>query len=474
MKQRCKRPILTLLILGMLWSVLLCVSAHAVTPPSTTPWYDESEAYTGEYAYSIAVVGDTQTLAFQGAKETPNAYTESLPKLYQWIADNAEAKKMQYVIGLGDITEKGEDWGHKNNDTEAETAVGDREWAYAKEAISKMNGVIPYTLVRGSGHDGYTRFNEWFADYTPYTENIAGYYTEGEVGSVYHTFEVCNTKYLILCLDFGAQDPVLEWANEVVASHADHKVIVTTHGYLKADGSLLATGDDYCPSQSYYDKNNNDGDDIWEKFVKKHENITMVISGHMTCDDVVIDQVVGEKGNSVTHILIDPQGIDKDVSGGYGMVAMMYFSEDGEDVAIEYYSTLKNKYRQLKTVDLTHVHEYESVVVEPTCTDYGETVRKCVGCGKTLGRSDFKRPLGHEYDDAKDTECNRCGAKRVAGEGLNDPIVTPPNKNDSSAVTVPEGFPGWGIALIAVGGFAVVGGAIALIVFFMTRTKKTK
>ncbi len=471
MKQRCKRPILTLLILGMLWSVLLGVSAHAVTPPSTTPWYDESEAYTGDYAFSLAVVGDTQSITNRGAKGPSNAYYNSLPNLYQWIVDHVESKKMQYVIGLGDITEMGVDSWHKNYEPKA---TGDAEWEYARNAISKMNDVVPYTLVRGEGHDGYERFNEWFADYTPYTKNIAGFYKEGEVGSVYHTFEVGDAKYLIMCLDFGAKDSVLEWANEVVAENADRKVIVTTHGYLKSDGTLLATGDEYSPSKSYYDPENNDGDDIWEKFVKKHENITMVISGHMTCDDVVIDQVVGEKGNSVTHILIDPQGIDKDVSGGYGMVAMMYFSEDGEDVAIEYYSTLKNKYRQLKTVDLTHVHEYESVVVEPTCTDYGETVRKCVGCGKTLGRSDFKRPLGHEYDDAKDTECNRCGAKRVAGEGLNDPIVTPPNKNDSSAVTVPEGFPGWGIALIAVGGFAVVGGAIALIVFFMTRTKKTK
>ena len=30
------------------------------------------------------------------------------------------------------------------------------------------------------------------------------------------------------------------------------------------------------------------------------------------------------------------------------------------------------------------------------------------------------------------------------------------------------------LTMIALGGFAVVGGAIALIVFFMTRTKKTK
>ena len=308
-------------------------NGHDVT--YTQVWYKEVLPVE-DYAYSIAVVGDTQTVTVKNA--------DKLKNIYQWILDNQKSKKIQYVIGLGDITEKGEDWGHKNNDTEAETVVGDKEWAAALEAISMMDGKIPYSLVRGAGHDGVERFNEWFGTHEGYTSQIDGYYKEGRIENTYHTFQIGNVDYMILCLDFGAKDDVLEWANEVVAAHPAHRVIVTTHAYLEPDGTLLETGEDYCPSESFYDPTNNDGDDIWNKFVRKHANICMVMSGHMTCDSVVTSTQIGDHGNVVRQILIDPQGLDT-TSSPRGMVAMLYFSADGTQVDVQYYSTITNTYR---------------------------------------------------------------------------------------------------------------------------------
>lgn len=308
-------------------------NGHNVTYNQT--WYSEVLPVE-DYAYSLAVVGDTQTVTVKNA--------DKLKNIYQWILDNQASKKIQYVIGLGDITEKGEDWGHKNNDTEEETVVGDKEWAAALEAISMMDGKIPYSLVRGAGHDGVERFNEWFGTHEGYTSQIDGYYKEGRIENTYHTFKIGNVDYMILCLDFGAKDDVLEWANEVVAAHPAHRVIVTTHAYLEPDGTLLETGEDYCPSESFYDPTNNDGDDIWNKFVRKHANICMVMSGHMTCDSVVTSTQIGDHGNVVRQILIDPQGLDT-TSSPRGMVAMLYFSADGTQVDVQYYSTITNTYR---------------------------------------------------------------------------------------------------------------------------------
>ena len=42
-------------------------------------------------------------------------------------------------------------------------------------------------------------------------------------------------------------------------------------------------------------------------------------------------------------MLIDPQGADN-TYGGLGAVAMLYFSEDGKDVTVNYYSVFKDKY----------------------------------------------------------------------------------------------------------------------------------
>lgn len=54
-------------------------------------------------------------------------------------------------------------------------------------------------------------------------------------------------------------------------------------------------------------------------------------------------QEKGVKGNTVTQMLIDPQAADVSYNG-VGAVAMLYFSEDGKDVQVRYYSTLKDKY----------------------------------------------------------------------------------------------------------------------------------
>lgn len=295
-------------------------------------WYDEVLPVE-EYAYSIAVVGDTQTITYSNP--------DKLMDLYQWIIDNKESQNIQYVIGLGDITEKGVDSWHKNYDPEKAA----EEWSAAVAAITQMDGILPYSLIRGEGHDGVEYFNQYFGAEEGYTSQIDGWYEEGRIENVYHTFTVGDIDYMVLCLDFGAKDPVLEWANEVVAAHPAHRVIVTTHGYLEKDGSLLETGEAYCPSSSYYDTENNDGDDIWNEFVRKHPNIQMVMCGHMTCDSVVVSKQTGDYGNEVTQILIDPQnGLDTS-STPRGMVAMLYFSEDGEDVQVRYYSTLTGAYR---------------------------------------------------------------------------------------------------------------------------------
>lgn len=379
-------------------------NGHNVTYNQT--WYDEA-VMAKDYAYSLALVGDTQTVTYSNP--------DKLKNIYQWIIDNKEAKNIQYVIGLGDITEKGEDWGHKNNDTEEETAVGDAEWTAAKEAITMMDGIIPYSLIRGAGHDGIERFNQYFGNHQGYLDNIAGFMEEGRIDNVYHTFTVGDTKYMILCLDFGTKDPAIEWANEVIAAHPDYRVIITTHAYLEKDGSLLETGEAYCPSQSYYDPTNNDGDDLWNKLVRKHANIAMVLCGHMTCDGVVRSTQVGDHGNIVQQILVDPQsGLDTS-SSPRGMVAMLYFSEDGSDVQVEYYSTITDMYRPSTRFEMpigsTEKPSYEEL-------PEGYLIAQNSTTGRYIVVKDYVEFLGGSlrYGDAVDGEANLRFGYRFASD----------------------------------------------------------
>ncbi len=290
------------------------------------------EPIENDYAYSLAIVGDTQTVNEQNP--------ELLKNIYKWIIENKDDKKIQYVIGLGDITEVGVDVGHANYDE----TKSHKQWTDAKEAISLMDGVVPYSLIRGDGHDGIELFNQYFGNHEGYTQNIAGYYEEGRIDNVYHTFKVGNVDYLLLCLDHGTKDGPIAWANEVVAAHPTHRVIVTTHHYMESDGTLSESGES--GNATAYDPENNAADVLWDAFLSKHHNICMVLCGHSGANDVVVSKRMGGFGNEVAQILVDPQAMDAEYAqGSKGMVAMLYFSADGQDVQVQYYSTLKDTYR---------------------------------------------------------------------------------------------------------------------------------
>ena len=172
-----------------------------------------------DYAYSFAVVGDTQWLS----KYKP----EKMEGIYDWIIANKDDKKIAHVFGLGDITE---DWN---------TAGKEQEWIRAHEYISKLNGVVPYSLVRGN-HDESKYFLKYFAT-EEYMDQFGGYYmVDGDIRNSYKLVRVGTTDYMFLTLDFGASDEILAWANEVVLAHPNHRVIITTHAYMGFDGDHLS------------------------------------------------------------------------------------------------------------------------------------------------------------------------------------------------------------------------------------------
>ncbi len=291
-------------------------------------WLNKNEIEPiGEYDFSFAVLGDTQELS----EDEPQAFT----RLYEWLVENKQSQKIEYVLGLGDITQKSYAY----------------EWEHAKEQIYKLNGNIPYLLSRGN-HDYDTvengvvtaGYNKTFNDGI-YNQQLTGVMTEGDVSNAYRTINICGIDYLFITLDFGPNAQMLSWADSVIEAHPDHRVIIITHGYMYRDGTTLDVGDAYCASKyplkdrkdEQATKPSLDGDKMWEQFVCKHPNIQMVLSGHDPCQHVVYRQDKGEHSNTVTQMLIDPQGIDAFYEPS-AMVAMFYFSNNGNHLTVRYYS----------------------------------------------------------------------------------------------------------------------------------------
>ena len=305
-------------------------------------WMDTKKEVT-DYAYSFAVIGDTQVIT--------EKHPDKLACIYDYIVDHVDDKNIQFVMGLGDITEK----------------TTQTEWDIALENIHKLDDLVPYSVVRGN-HDAAAHFKNAFP-YEEYKDIIGGSY-QNDMLNTWQELVVGDIKYLIMTLDFGPSNAVLDWANDVIEAHPEHNVIITTHAYLFRDGTTLDAGD-VCPPATHGGYNN--GDHMWDKLISKHENIVLVLSGHDPCDNVVMTQTEGDHGNIVTQMLIDPQGVDAAL-GATGLVAMLYFSEDGSHVTVEYYSTVREQFfistNQFE-FDLAVVGKQEPAPDQPNTDDPG-------------------------------------------------------------------------------------------------------
>ncbi len=369
------------------------------------------------YAYSFAVIGDTQWLS----KYKP----EKMEGIYDWLLANKDSKKIQHVFGLGDITE---DWNTTNKEA---------EWIRAQQYISKLDGKLSYSLVRGN-HDESKYFEKYFANDT-YMSQFDGFMNGDDICNSYKLVTIGQTKYLFMTLDFGAGDEMLDWANEVVLAHPDYRVIVTTHGYQSFDGEHISN--DNVPSSGgtgsvndvdtsvgdNKDRTYNTGKQIWEKFISQHPNIFLVMNGHTPDDDILVLQTEGNHGNVVTQLLIDAQWMDPQ-KDGVGMVAMLYFSEDGSEMAVEWISTDQvnyyNKYYKecnQFTLDLT---DSFNAPAHAFANAYNEDYHyMACACGYTYGEE------AHDYDGGVPTpdgyiaySCKDCGYQRIAS-ATDDPIA---------------------------------------------------
>ena len=362
-----------------------------------------------EFAYSFAVVGDTQRIAYN--------YKDRFGEIYDWILDNAPGNKTKFVMGLGDITE----------------TSSDEEWTIAMNAIKKLDGNIPYSLVRGN-HDSVDSFNK-YVKYDDYKNVVGGTY-EGDMRNTYQKFSVGDVKYMVFTLDYGASNKVLAWAREIIESHPDHNVILTTHAYLYRDGTTL-DADDICPPATTGGKNN--GDHIWDKLASQCENIVLVLSGHDPCDNIIMTQDKGVHGNTVTQMLIDPQGADN-TYGGLGAVAMFYFSEDGKDVTVRYFATLQDKYFMSASqfnMTLDVVGDGESDVPGDENNDQNSGENENNGTENTDDTTNNENTENNENtnDTAQSTEDTAESTSDTAGENTSDTAEN--NNSDDTQPSLP-------------------------------------
>lgn len=390
--------------------------------------------------YSMVALPDTQFLS----STHPTVFKE----LTQWIVDNQEKYNIRAVMHMGDMVDSG-------NTT---------QWGNCENAMYILDSDedIAWMPMRGN-HDPSDGFNQTF----PYAEFADRSYFGGsyehevlnqdKLDSTYWEITVGDRDYLILSLGWAPTQGAIDWADDIIKANPEKNVIVTTHAFMYWDGTHLNDEDlDYT---SAYTKDGMDGSDIWEQLGEGNPNVVLAMGGHIGFPDIIARTDENGAGKEVTSLLCDAQGID--LTYGLGMMALLTFHEDSDQVDVNWYSAHEGKLfrtRNQFSINVPHVVKAErtiTAIADPADiqaylgtdqADLGlpETVDVTLSDGKTV-QLPVMWSCG-SYDPSKADTYTFTGTPECSGSITNPSdikatvMVTLRGEKKISAVNSPEAF----------------------------------
>jgi hypothetical protein len=268
----------------------------------------------------------------------------------QWIADHLVDKNILLTLHLGDIV-----------DISMESL-----WIDALYNLSHLDRLTPIILALGN-HDiielkdpgTSTYINSYELFHKKFPEDrfnkfpwFGGVFEKGNIENAYFLFNFAGVEYIVLALEYGPRDKVLDWANKIVEDFSTKKAIIVTHAYMAKGPKRLKAGVRFYPKVSGvpYDSKEykvagkdglaNGGDVIWNRLVKKHKNIEFVLSGHSKGPGKLISK--GVNGNPVYQVGANYQWEE---NGGNGYLRLMKFYPKKKKVTVKTYSPLLDHFR---------------------------------------------------------------------------------------------------------------------------------
>lgn len=268
-------------------------------------------------SFSVVVIPDTQ------------GYAELDPKMFyaqmRWAIGKMEEYNVKFVMHVGDIVQ----------------TDSIEEWDIADRAFTIIEGAIPYNIAlgnhdieqaRGLDNRDSTRANKYFPERRFAKRSWFGGTMDGKIENNYTFFSSAGMDFMVVTLEFGPRDVVLDWANALVRAYPQKRVIVVTHAYLSAEHERLSDTHRRHNATNYVCcRNGNDGEAIWEKFVRKHPNVFLVVSGHEVHTDRNLPTggkltSYGDHGNPVHQIMVNYQ------TQGFGWLRLLEFRPDDNKI----------------------------------------------------------------------------------------------------------------------------------------------
>jgi hypothetical protein len=310
-------------LLGVVLATCVLAGCHPTAHPTDC----------GDRSFSIVILPDTQNYTDSSFGGSPKYFYEQT----KWIKANKDKLNIVMVAHVGDIVQ------HPQSSL---------EWEIASKAFKTIDNEVPYIVCLGN-HDiandkstqpdaRDTLLNNYFPP-SRFTKNAlyhknfgadaSKHFLEpGKSDNYFLTFTGGDMTFLIIALEFKPRDKVLAWANKIVAAHPAHRCIVLTHGYLDARAKR---------NMGAYKIKGNTGQEMWDKLVKRHQNLFMVLCGHILGESVLTS--TGERGNKVHQILMDYQN-NYVGNGGKGYLRIMTFYPDKKKIENLTYSPTEDAY----------------------------------------------------------------------------------------------------------------------------------
>jgi 3',5'-cyclic AMP phosphodiesterase CpdA len=281
-------------------------------------------------AFTLALLPDTQY------------YSLSYPDTYlaqtSWIAANVQRLQIPYVLHLGDIVDQN----------------SPLEWQRATQAMAELDGLVPYTVAPGNHDLGMagsagtrdTLLNQYFSyAHMAAWPTFGGAYEPGRLENTYHLFSAGGRDYIVLSLEWGPRDEVVTWADQIMSAYPARYGILVTHAYLnnnnlRYDITDLVHPQDFNPYQYGTAGGVNDGEQLWQKLVRKHAFV-LVLNGHVLGDGTGYLASITDKGNTCHQMLSNYQFR---AGGGEGYLRLLEFQEDRKTIKVVTYSPLTDAF----------------------------------------------------------------------------------------------------------------------------------
>ncbi|MBN1590583.1 MAG: PEP-CTERM sorting domain-containing protein [Pirellulales bacterium] len=261
----------------------------------------------------------------------------------EWIVDHVASHNIQMVLHQGDVT---------NSNIVA-------QFDRAKVALGILETAgVPYSVAPGN-HDyvlsartslfndpAYFGPGSAYASQAHFNGTAGGFFETGKTDNSYLTFTAGGQDWLVFSTEFGPRNEVVDWIDDVADAHPNHNVILNTHAYLYSDGTrydwaTYGTAQSWNPHAYSLSGTINDGQELWDKVIKKHEGWKFTFNGHVLNDGTGWLASEGDNGNVVHQILANYQ---MRTNGGDGYLRIMEFLNDGDTVKVSSYSPYQEAY----------------------------------------------------------------------------------------------------------------------------------